>query len=180
MAKGEGGRGDLPVGGGEDSETMRAALALAWSDVAWAHRDVLRDAYLAALERFAATLRPAFESGELRGHRDGDDEDGGRSPFWKVERLAATHFGVELTSAPDPDGECVVLRGDEQTAHLILAVSPNAPSICDGSAHPCEHAMQAVACDVVAIARERRWYVPAENEYPDPASVRALRVDEAA
>src|SRR5512133_60901 len=169
MGKGEAGRGG-PRGAAAGTGAVRTARSNAWSDVMWAHRDVLRDAYRAALERFASTLRPAFESGELRGYRDGDDENGGRSPFWTVEALAATHFGVELTCTPDPSGECELLSGDEATAHLILAVSPHAASTGEGAVHVCAHAMQAVAWDVVSLARERGWYVPEGGEYPEPAS----------
>ena len=157
-------------GAGAGAGAIRAASPSAWSDVVWAHRDVLRDAYRAALERFAATLRPAFEAGELRGYRDGDDEDGRRSPFWTVERLAAAHFGIELVCTPDPAGECELLSGDEPTAHLILAVSPHAASTGEAAVHVCAHAMEAVAWDVVSLARERGWYVPEAGEYPEPAS----------
>ena len=167
MGKGEVGRA---AGAAAGAGAIRTARSSAWSDVVWAHRDVLRDAYRAALERFAATLRPAFESGELRGYREGDDEDGRRSPFWTVERLAAAHFGIELTCTPDPAGECELLSGDETTAHLILAVSPHAASTGEAAVHVCAHAMQAVAWDVVSFARERGWYVPDPEEYPEPAS----------
>ena len=166
MGTREAGRAGGAVAGGAG----RPGRSSPWADVAWAHRDVLRDAYRAALERFAATLRPRFESGELRGYRDGDDEDGRRSPFWTVEALAAAHFGVELTCTPDPAGDCELLSGDEPAAHLILAVSPHAASTGEGAVHVCAHAMQAVAWDVVSYAREQGWYVPDQGEYPEPAS----------
>jgi hypothetical protein len=139
----------------------------------------LREAYRAELERFAETLRPRFESGELRAEREGDyrripgttgwssDCFTHDSPRWEIERLAEDYFGVTFTERPMSDGGG--FDGDSARAHLVLAASPHAGFTGEGAEHPCDHARESVAWDVIALARDRGWYVPTPDEFEDPA-----------
>ena len=143
-----------------------------------------RAAYLAELERFALTLEPRFRSGELRATRSPEDDQkripgttgwgaecftSGRSPQDEVGDLCAAHFRVEVTTTVDPEDEGRSwFEGDEATAHLILAVSPHGPFIDDGYDHVAYQARDAIAWDVIALARARGWYVPTETEFGDP------------
>jgi hypothetical protein len=134
--------------------------------------EALRAAYLAEVERLAMALRSRFESGELRGFRSGDDDGGGASPHWEVERLAAAWFGLEVARDEDGDSGSVTIDADARAAHLILAASPHAESTdCAGGGwnHVCYHAHSAAAWDVIALARERGWYVPTADESEDPS-----------
>lgn len=126
----------------------------------------LRAAYLAELERFAETLRPRFAAGELRAFRDCDDgiED---APPWMLERLCASHFGVEVTRSEDGYGG-EDHEGDMAAAYLILAASPRAEALLDTQVHPGYHAAEAAAWDVIAHARACGWYSPAPDESEDP------------
>jgi hypothetical protein len=134
-----------------------------WSDTkaSWrAAREALverfRPLYLAEVARFAEELRPRFESGELRGWRDGDDGDG---PTYVLEALGAARFGLDV----DED-----LRGDDEAAYLVLACSPTADASADEWSAVQFHAQAAVARDVVLLARERRWYTPTPDEIASP------------
>lgn len=121
--------------------------------------EAIRAAYLQELERFAATLRPRFESGELRGFRNGagphddGDMDLKRAPVDVLTDLCAAHFGLDL-------------EADEQgysNAYLIRLVSPNEYDTEDDQPI-CGQAAIAVTYDVLSIARERRWYTPTPDE----------------
>jgi len=143
------------------------AAGKTWAGSVTAHAAALKAAYLAELERFAETLRPRFESGELRAFRSpGDDynREKGREdyPQEKLERLLATHFGLEETG---DKGE----GGDAAAAYAILAASPRAEVTADeGWNHPIYHAANAVGWDVIALARARGWYTPGRDEEEDP------------
>jgi hypothetical protein len=135
----------------------------------------LRPAVLAEIERFAEELRPRFESGELRSFRDcddgedeGDDDRWETSPHWKVEALVAKRFGLEVTEEENQHGG-TRYRGDDAVAGLLLSCSPRADATNTNWNHPCHHATSAVTWDVIAIARERRWYTPTPDECGDPA-----------
>lgn len=133
-----------------------------WSDIraSWrrAKEELLgrfRPLYLVELERFAETLRPRFEAGELYGYRD---DEAGRE---QLDGAIEAHFGLEV-----PDG-------DEATAHLILAVSPSASDeeLADNIqssdwSHVACAAREAVLCDVLGVARARGWYTADAGEAP--------------
>ncbi len=143
----------------------------------WADRgallDALRRAYFAELEAFATPLRPAFEAGELRASSSPTDDriPAHEAPQGKLEALAAARFGLETTEWTDEGGNGWE-NGDDATAHAILAVSPHGESLdTSGDAHPALYAQEAVAWDVIALARSRGWYVPDRDEAEDPALV---------
>ncbi len=144
-----------------------------WTDTSaeWrrAHAELVagfRVAYLAELERFAETLRPRFEAGELYGYRD--DLTG-------EERITAAivdHFGLVVTETIEPGGGHVY-TGDDAIAHLILEASPSALDESLGDSiqsndwhHPALGAREAILFDVLGIARARGWYTPDEDEAP--------------
>jgi hypothetical protein len=140
-----------------------------WADFRTGLIPSLQAAYLAELERFAETLRPRFESGELRAFRDGDENAAGTSPQWEVERLCAVHFGLQVTKSENASG-WEQYDGDAATAHAILAASPHAEYTADVVYyHPADHATSSAAWDVIALARARGWYVPTPDECEDPA-----------
>jgi len=150
-------------------------------DTVTALGEALRAAYLAELARFAEALRPRFASGELRAYRDVDDRQRipgttgwgdecfthSESPQYLLGRIVGEHFGIEWTEDPTSDGG-VRSVGDSALAYAILAASPHADVTGEGADHPCDHACESVAWDVIAYARERGWYAPAEDEHPDP------------
>jgi hypothetical protein len=120
-------------------------------------RAAWRAAYLEALDELAATLRPRFEAGELYAFRDDQQDYSGQA---RIGDACAKHFGLIWSACED---------GDTATARMILAASPHAPVAGVGSdVHPCDHATEAVAWDVIAIARERGWYTPPGGECSDP------------
>lgn len=119
---------------------------MTWNETAMVVQQ-LAQAYLAEVEAFAETLRPRFEAGELRGWWNGDGDRLGFAqeagsdwipPLWRLEHLCARRFG---------------LKG--KIAHLALAV---AGGRFDEGGGPDQQAREAVAQDVLAVAR-RRGYV---------------------
>jgi hypothetical protein len=134
-----------------------------WADAMTGHGESLRALYLAELARFAESLRPRFQAGELRAYR----EDDHGSPQWEVERLAAAHFGVKVTERTLANGDTLYL-GDEVRARLILAASPRTGVTGEGETVVCNHAREAVGWDVIGYARERGWYTPTADETQDP------------
>lgn len=170
------GAGAAAVGAGLAVQTAlpwgreESAAGSEWMQVKAGSLDALREAYAAELERFATTLRPRFEAGELRAAAD---EDGGcawyENPQGKTEALASVHFGLEVETDTGHPSSASVFDGDSAMAYLILAASPHAASEEGaGSYHPCYTATGAVAWDVIALARARGWYVPTADESPDP------------
>jgi hypothetical protein len=131
-----------------------------------ARGDGLRAAYFAELVPFAETLRPRFESGELRAFCDCDDPD--ESPMSVLERLCADRFGLHVTRRTNGYGY-EKFDGDDAAAYLILAASPHAEATDDHQNHPAYHAVDAVLWDVITLARERGWYTPTIEECEDPA-----------
>jgi hypothetical protein len=124
------------------------------------YRAAWRAAYLEVLEQLAETLRAGFESGELYAFRDapGRGDDRGR---WRVEDACSRYFGLGTNG----DWEAAAAG----TARMLLVASPRADVTGDGGdVHPCDHAGEAVAWDVIVIARERGWYTPTPGEAPDP------------
>jgi hypothetical protein len=124
------------------------------------YRAAWRAAYLEVLEQLAASLRPGFEAGEFYAFRDaqGRGDDRGR---WRVEDACSRYFGLGT------DGDWEAAAGG--TAHMLLVASPRADVTGEGGdVHPCDHAGEAVAWDVIAIARERGWYTPTADECEDP------------
>ncbi len=152
-----------------------------WGEGLTPYLAVIREAYLGKIERFAETLRPRFESGELRAFAERDD-DGIRgaegwgpashrrdSPHRVLEDLVRDHLGLRITETDHGNGtrSC---DGDEVAAHLVLAASPHGRTseVCGGEAHPCHAAVDAATWDVIAHARARGWYVPSADECEDP------------
>ncbi len=128
-------------------------MRTAWQTTCARALDELRQAYQAEVARFAETLRPRFESGELYGiPRAGSDEG-----YWRLGRLCRRRFA---------------LHGPE--AALVLAASPSLATteeLNSNAAPPSnvtrEMAIYAIICDVLGIARTRGWYrPPAEEQKP--------------
>ncbi|WP_242344019.1 hypothetical protein [Anaeromyxobacter terrae] len=152
-----------------------------WSDTraSWraAHEALIerfRPLYIAELERFAETLRPRFEAGELRGYIDELDDGAGRDvrlPMDRLEDLCAEYFGIAVGRRwRDFDDE----DADRLTAQLILAASPAGAAVLNsnnrGVTLPAL-ATWAVTRDVFSVAIVRGWRVPdeARDEWtPEP------------
>ncbi len=120
-----------------------------------------RPAYFAEVQRFAEELKPQFAAGKLYDYRgdDGGDDHHGRH---RLEAICAERFGVEVHRTTDAP----YYEGDEVTAEMICAISP-AHERWDPEEdwnHPGYCARACIADDVLAIARERGWYVPTEDE----------------
>jgi hypothetical protein len=138
-------------------ETLRA-----WPSAFNELAERFRPLYMAEVARLADTLRPRFESGELRGFTDEDLEDGasGRdSPLWKIEAAAGEHFRL-VRRGEDPEP----YDGAELVAGVILGVSPSAPFTGDGWEHVAYQANEAATWDVLLHARGQGWYTPGSTE----------------
>lgn len=141
------------IAGGDVSKT--------WNETKAAVLEQLRAAYLAEVTRFAETLRPRFESGDLRGYTDEDSEhenerDDYKAPLFHLEDLCDEAFRLDV----DRFGEEAY-----RNAYLIRSVSPGDAHTED--AQPIAgQAGIAVAFDVLAVAQARGWYIPAEGEDP--------------
>jgi hypothetical protein len=136
---------------------LREAAGSAPCDV---YRAAWRAAYLEVLEQLAETLRAGFEAGEFYAFRDapGRGDDRGR---WRVEDACSRYFGLGTNG----DWEAAAAG----TARMLLVASPRADVTGDGGdVHPCDHAGEAVAWDLIALARERGWYTPTADEFADP------------
>jgi hypothetical protein len=117
-------------------------------------RDLLQpyeDLYPRAVERIAVALRPRFESGELRGWRDGDGELGihvpGEPPSFKIEDECARRWVTTPVRAI-----------------AVLSISPNAETVTtwefkgSGGGQPLRGAaVETMALDVIAFARAQGW-----------------------
>jgi hypothetical protein len=57
----------------------------------------MRAAYLTEIERFAETLRPRFEAGELYGYRGEDAGDGYADGMDATEAAVREHFGLNVS-----------------------------------------------------------------------------------
>ncbi len=128
------------------------------------HLAAMRAAYLTQVDGIAEELRPRFQAGEL--HAFTETDFGPDAAMYEIERACAAALGLEVTRTPAADGEW--FDGDEPAAHLVLAASRFGPAVTEGggstSYHPCYDAATAAAWDVIMLARERGWYVPAANE----------------
>jgi len=143
-----------------------APAAADWRE-ALAQLPALRAAYLAEVGRFAETLRPRFESGELHSYRENDDMAESRagqryeSPDREIGELFGNYFGIGVYGA----------EGDSEIARVILALSPHADASGVGSdVDPRDHAREAAAWDVIVHARHAGWYEPTEDESLDPTA----------
>lgn len=110
----------------------------------------LRAAYLAEVARFAEELRPRFTSGEVRGFLEEDGDSTG--PADALRYLCGRHFAMKDMAWEE--------------MHAVLAVSPSAEEVDDAWCEPWHHLREAVAYDVIRIARARGWYAPASDEEP--------------
>jgi len=119
-----------------------------------------RAAYLAAVGALAEELRPRFASGELHALTEAEAEDYASTAEYRIERACGEALGVDEI----PHGSVM----------MLLAVSPHAESI-GGYGHRTarDWLEAAVTWDVIATARERGYYTPAEDESTDPLTVRA-------
>lgn len=120
--------------------------------------EAVRADYLHQVQELARRLGPRFASGELRGFRVDDFEDGdngGTSPHFVVEAEAVEFFKLDDSAEGRP------------AAHLILAVSP---STTRKGADDCQPGFNfASACithDVIRAVRAQGWYTPALGEEP--------------
>jgi hypothetical protein len=127
-----------------------------------AHVPAFRAAYVAEVERFAETLRPRFESGELRGFTDEDLEHEGedrewKAPQWVLADLCVEHFKIEDM--------------DPITVRLLVEASPHGEATSQEDWHEdCDWFRVACCWDVLAVAQARGMYVPSADEEPDPLS----------
>ncbi len=145
-----------------------------WNGTMAAVLEQLRAAYMAEVQRFAETLRPRFESGELRGYTDDDGvrdmrERPGkprpgawRAPLFRLEDLCEQHFGLDV-DAPETDAAAQEVF---RRAYLIRSVSPSDALLTEDAQPIAGQATIAVAGDVLAIARARGWYEPTVDEDP--------------
>ncbi len=137
----------------------------AWQATCARTLDELRRAYFAEVERFAETLRPRFESGELRGMTDEEFEAKGgyeRSPLHRLEGLCGRHFGLE-----SKDGKPAETYEAFQTAYLIRSVSTG--EVATEDAQPVVgQAITAITHDVLALAKAGGWWRPRPGEMPTP------------
>jgi hypothetical protein len=136
-----------------------------------------RPLYLAEVARLAETLRPKFESGELRGYTDEDDDArvGQAVPMDRLEDLCNEHFGLQ---APGTFEGGIVDR-DPVTAELVLAASPSAEDVInDGNRGHARStlAMFAAARDVLAFAIARGWRKPRSDEEWTPGLAAILKM----
>ncbi len=184
-------RGFIGAIGAATAATALPAVALAapaaegapsWPDAVagWskAQADLIaryREPYIREVVRFAEELRPRFESGELRGLRDEDDErhedarEAGTEyefPNERLEDLAADRFGIVVRMVQREHGDRVHV-GDKATASVIVAVSPSAEHWnAERWAHPGYCAKACIAWDVLAVARALGFYEPIADEEP--------------
>ncbi len=121
-----------------------------------------RAAYLEELEDLALALEPRFRAGEFYSFRTVGNAWQDAEGQSRIEDAAARHFNLGA-------GEDEWDRADSGTARMILAASPHADATGDGACYPGDHAREAVAWDLLAIARARGWYTPTKDECPDPA-----------
>ncbi len=151
-----------------------------WNETRAAVLEQLRAAYMAEVQRFAETLRPRFESGELRGYTDEDGErdererrtrftlsgkprrGAWRPPLELLEDLCEAHFGLEVNAAETDAAAQEVF----QRAYLIRSVSPSDALLTEDVQPIAGQAVVAVTGDVLAIARARGWYKPTADEAP--------------
>lgn len=114
----------------------------------------LRKEYLERVEDIAERFRRRFVAGELRGWRDGD---AGES-FERHDQAPLNILEEELLAE---------VKGSAD-AYAILLCSPS-ETLVDGAIaleDANAAAAQALARDVLRVARRRRWYVPARGETP--------------
>jgi hypothetical protein len=118
----------------------------------------LSAAYMLEVEQFAETLRPRFESGELRAFTAADGELGVGSPHFELEELCRAHFRASEI--------------DDVAVALMLQLTPRAQAMAGWGDTDRARLESAIAWDVIAVARRRGWYVPSPAEHPDPLTVK--------
>jgi hypothetical protein len=126
----------------------------------------VRAAYMAEVERFAETLRPGFEAGALRAFTIEDGESGALPPQFQLEELCSAHFCLS--------------EMDDTVVALMLSLTPRAQAMAGWGDDNASRLTSAIAWDVIAVAREREWYVPSPTEHRDPLTLeRCTRCDHA-
>lgn len=132
-----------------------------------AHLPALRAWYQRELERFTEDVKPELVAGtmgralERRGMPSASD----CAPMNRLQEAIDARFGLGTTEREDKCGTWI--SGDEQTAHLILAVSPSAddPALGLGDGgwdHVAVWARESVVEDVLQEAARRGWIERAE------------------
>lgn len=143
-----------------------------------------RAAYMAEIERLAEANRARFKAGELRAERDGDfeglksgngiatPEEMDNMPMGRCEGIVAAHFGLGVDRGVTEYGgrPLQTFDGDESAAYMVLACSPHAADTDDNWNHPCFHARNAAAWDLITVARARGMYAPAADELEAPCA----------
>jgi hypothetical protein len=114
----------------------------------------LRAAYGREVEDFAFALRARFARGALRGIADSGD-----GAFHELRLACRRRFDLD--------------RLNNAEACLLLAASPSCELTMDDWQNPADHAMEAIACDVLRIARARGWSAPMPDEWPSAAELQA-------
>jgi hypothetical protein len=135
------------------------------------------DDYPATIGRVAEELRPRFESGELHGFRDNDEnlqdtvwcerhgvphDPDYRDSLWVLEDVLAKKV---LGFVPEYYGHYE--EKPARRAAWVLTHSPSTPCVLDDSGETLlGMATHAMAYDVLRIARQRGWYVATADECP--------------
>jgi hypothetical protein len=158
------------------SERFPGTTTWAEATTSWqhAHADLIakyRAPYLAEVRRFAEELAPRFAGGEFHGMRDDeleDDQNGATAAVFKLEKLCAERFGVQVKKVPTGRNPWEYDHvGDEALANLIIAVSPSAEHWESSEwFHPGYCAAAVLSWDVIAMARALGLYVPTPDEEP--------------
>jgi hypothetical protein len=115
----------------------------------------MRAAYEREVEDFAFALRAKFARGVLRGVTDA----GGDQGFHALRLACRRRFGLDRLSHAE--------------AHALLAASPSSALTCDEWQHPADQAAEAIAFDVLRIARGHGWSAPTPGEWPSAAQLQA-------
>lgn len=122
-----------------------------------------REKYRRRLERIAVELRPRFVSGELHGFNDADE---------RADQADRGHQASILRLEQELEERHVQSCAD---AYLILACSAS-EELVDGGRPLTDvqaAAAEAMALDLLRIARRRGWYRPDMSEEPSAAELGA-------
>ena len=115
----------------------------------------LRAAYLREIEQLAETLRRGLEAGALG--EDYSESIGKPDPRGDLDAICAKRFHMEVSVRDVAGG--TETSGNEEGACLILALSPSSGVTLQdtGWEHVCHAATDAVALDVLDLAKVRGW-----------------------
>lgn len=150
------------VGVGAAATAIPAGALAALPSGGGAPLDAFRAWYRRELEQLAEQVRPGFETGEFRDNREDTDfrideaagfegpgwNDPDSLPFARLQELVKARFG--LTTA------------GSRRAYALLAVAANTERADSDAAD--FGASEAVALDLLALARSRGWYTPTADE----------------